>query len=142
MFFRRGIFMRTILLILLIGIFASVAGRRSYDTGWSDGYIAAQAMAQVEDGQTTVPSLPAPRGLHRGWGFSPLGWIGWFFAGLFKFFIFLLLIGLTLKLLVGGRWRRHHKHGHGHHPRWHGRHEEEAPREKSPEDVEPDIRSA
>lgn len=138
MFFRGRIFVRTILLLLLIGIFVSVAGRWSYNAGWTSGYAAAQTRTESGDGETAAPPS-SPRAFpYHGWGFAP---IGWFFAGLFKFWLFLLLVGLGLKLLGWGRW---HKHGHEgrHHHHWHGHHEHDAPHEKSPEDVEPDIRSA
>lgn len=145
MFFRRGIFMRTILLILLIGIFASVAGRSSYNEGWTNGYVAAQTLAQGENGGATIPPLAMRDYGYRGRG---LGLIGWFFGGLLTFWLFLLLVGLSLKFLGWGLWgqRRRHKHGDGPHHPWHWHHgahsrEDDVPHEKSPEDVEPDIRS-
>ena len=137
MFFRGRFFMRTFLLLLLLGIFMSVAGRWSYNAGWSDGYVAAQTTAQNDDGQTNV-SPPAPQAYpYRGWGFGPLGW---FFGGLLKFWLFLVLVGLGLKLLGWGRWGRHWHEGRRHH-HWRERGEYDAPREKRPEDVEPDVRS-
>ncbi|NLF64373.1 MAG: hypothetical protein GX579_07195 [Chloroflexi bacterium] len=138
MFFRGRFFLRTILLLLLIGIFASVAGRWSYNAGWTDGYVTAQSGARQADGEEAAPPV-APRPVpYRGWGFGPLGW---FFGGLLKFWLFLLLAGLTLKLLFGGG-RHLHGHGYRRHDHWHGPHERGGPREKGPEDVEPDIHTA
>ena len=60
MFFRGRFFLRTILLLLLIGIFASVAGRWSYNAGWTDGYVTAQSGASQADGEEAAPPV-APR---------------------------------------------------------------------------------
>jgi hypothetical protein len=159
MFFRGRFFIRTLLVLLLVGIFASVAGRWSYNAGWSDGYYTAQAQEGSGDGATVAPSPAHGFGPTRGWGFGP---VGWFFGGLLKFWLFLLLIGLGLKLLAGHAWGggRHHRHGDWHDRReeWHRRHgerhhergrwpydwrdERDAPHEKRPEDVDPDIRGA
>ena len=77
-----------------------------------------------------------------GWGFFPLAFL---IGGFFKFALFALIIGGLFKFFGwGGPWRHHHK---GHRPPWAKRHKrdeassEEAPgAEKSPEDVEPDIK--
>lgn len=144
MFFRRGHFIRMFLLLflalMLVGAVVSVAGRGSYGEGWTDGFAAAQAAAG-DDGGTAAPA-PAPQATpYRGWGFGP---IGWFFGGVFKFFLFFLLFGFGLKLLGGlfgwGHWRRH-RHKGGHYRPWHGPGDRDEPYEKSPEDVEPDVRS-
>jgi hypothetical protein len=138
MFYRGRFFLRTILLLLLIGVFASVAGRWSYNAGWTDGYVTAQTGASHTDGETAAP-VSAPRAVpYRSWEFGPLGW---FFGGLLKFWLFLLLVGLSLKLLFGGG-RHLHRHDRWRHHHWHGPHDRGAPREKGPEDVEPDIRTA
>ncbi|MEZ4513697.1 MAG: hypothetical protein R3C62_17655 [Chloroflexota bacterium] len=77
-----------------------------------------------------------------GWGFFPLAFL---IGGFFKFALLALIIGGLFKFFGwGGPWRHHHK---GHRPPW-ARHRKEdeassadAPgAEKSPEDVEPDIK--
>lgn len=134
------------LLVMVSGLF----NRGAYRDGWLDGYVAGQT---VESGETAAPAVPVPATRGPGWGDHP---VGWFFGGILKVFLFMMLFGFLFKMvlfgLFGRRWRKHgghgkrghHRHGHGHgrvHRKWHDDDEDE-PYEKQPEDVEPDIRTA
>lgn len=133
------------LLFLLFGAFRGGA----YRAGFSQGYQAGQSdtlAGQRVDGETAVPVTPRqprPGAEYGGWGYAgPMSVVG----GVFKFFFVLLLIGFVFKMLMIGHW--HHQHGRSHgwkghhnHP-WHKHHGKwNPPREKKPEDVEPDIRT-
>lgn len=149
--FRRR-FMGGLLALLLIVGGLSLIGRMSYSRGWTDGYFSGQQVETTgEDGtETAVPPTTNYRHYpYRGWGYSPFTSI---IGGIFKFWLFFMLIGLAFKMLFFRRWRRGGRHWHG--PLWHGHHghkppwaggpcgQDDEPYEKSPEDVEPDIRSA
>lgn len=148
---RRG-FVRFVLLALLFVGTVSLVGRRSFNAGWTQGYFASQetpaeaapeAEAPPAAPQSPRQNAPGPRG-YDGPGFFHFGW---FLGGLLKFVLFLLLVGFVFRLLFGWRWHRRgpwgkrpfgwHHHGHGPY----GPHHDPRPHEKSPEDVEPDIRS-
>ncbi|MCA9929002.1 MAG: hypothetical protein KC419_11010 [Anaerolineales bacterium] len=145
--FRRR-FVGGLLALLLIVGGLSLIGRMSYSRGWTDGYFSGQQVTAGEDGaETAVPPTSYRHYPYRGWGFSPFAFI---IGGIFKFWLFVMLMGLIFKMFFFRRWRRgpwgrHHWHGHhwhGHKPPWASRSGDDEPYEKSPEDVEPDIRSA
>ncbi len=148
--FRRR-FVGGLLALLLIMGGLSFVGRMSYSRGWTDGYFSGQQVQSGEEGaaETAVPPYTRYHSPYYGRGFSPFGMI---IGGIFKFWLFVLLMGLIFKMLFFRRWRRgpwggHRFHGHGPwggppwHHRW-GDGPDGEPYEKSPEDVEPDIRSA
>lgn len=161
--YRKGGFFRFVVVgFLLFMLFGAIRGG-AYRSGFSQGYYAGQVEALTAQGdgvETAVPVNPYQRGpghVH-GHGFGFFG----FFGGLFTFFIGLMLFGTLFKLMMFRRWRRggfggrhgrHHKHGwkgprgprgrhrrRGHRDSWHGDADDE-PYEKSPEDVDPDIRT-
>ncbi len=152
--FRRR-FVGGLLALLLVFGGLSLIGRMSYSRGWTDGYFSAQQVVSGEGGaaETAVPPYTRYHSPYYGRGFSPFGMI---IGGIFKFWLFVMLMGLIFKIFFFRRWRRgpwdehyrggHHWHGHPwggppwHH--WRGERQGDEPYEKSPEDVEPNIRSA
>ena len=150
--FRRR-FVGGLLALLLVFGGLSLMGRMAYSRGWTDGYFSAQQVESGEDGaaETAVPPATRYHSPYYGRGFSPFGW---FIGGLIQFWIMMMLIGLVFKLFFFRRWRRGPWGGHhGHHRHdqpwggppwchWRGERHGDEPYEKSPEDVEPDIRSA
>ena len=149
--FRRR-FIGGLLAMLLIFGGLNFIGRTSYSRGWTDGYFTSQQAESSEDGaETAVP--PTYRSPYYGRGYhSPFLW---FVGGIFKFWLFMMLFGLIFKMMFFRRWRRGGWGGHRYHRRgpWGGpphhwgkppwdNGDDDEPYEKSPEDVEPDIRSA
>jgi hypothetical protein len=147
--FRRGFFFRGLIVVLLgfalLGALRNNGG--GYERGWLEGYTAGQqaaiASASANDGVPAVQPAPAPPRAYsplHGWGggFSPLRVLA---GAFFTFVMFALPLMFLMKWLFMGRrhrgWR-HHGHGpwQGQGPFGHG-----GPREKQPEDVEPDIRT-
>jgi hypothetical protein len=138
MFFRRSIFFVLFGLMLIFGLLG-LRQRSSFARGYSEGYTTAQQQANANDtgesaaetsGAEASPARP-PQAYPRmhGWGFFPLFGIFGFFL---KFWLMFLIFGFFMKML-----------GFGRHRGWHRGHwckGEEEPREKQPEDVEPDIR--
>lgn len=132
----------------------SLFSRGAFQNGYWRGYMAAQEnqpIVQVittEDGVTRTETITpsggeqlSPRAERPGMGGGFLAIIG----GIFRFFFFLLLFGFFFKLLFGRRHGRHWGGPHGHHWHrhgWNGHKDEQPGPEKSPEDVEPDIRTA
>jgi hypothetical protein len=141
--FRRRLVGMVLAGFLFIGV-VSMSGRLSYSRGWTDGYFAGQQAPAVaeggETGETAVPPQAPYRYAPTGYGhFSPVGSV---IGGIFKFFFFFMLMSLFFKMLFFRRRWYGSRGAHWHRPPWHhGSHGDE-PYEKSPEDVEPDIRSA
>lgn len=139
MFFGRGRFFRVLfagfLFLALFGLFSRGAYRSGYVEGFNSGQATVLGSEEGSSADTAVPQQPqvAPSGVGH-WHYGPF----WFFGGLFKFFIFFLIFGGLMKMFMFRRWHhgRHHSHWK-HHGGWPG-HEQ---KEKSPEDVEPDIRT-
>jgi hypothetical protein len=143
MFFKR--FFLFGLLALLI--FALIGGRArsSFADGYTQGYVAGLQAAAPQSGETpgqaTAPPV-SPRfdGHAHGWGFFAL--FGLLLLGL-PFFMMLLGFGFLFR-------RRRHWHRRPGGRDWHrdqrpggrGPADGDAPREKRPEDVEPDIHEA
>ncbi len=139
MFFRRSIFFVLFALLLVLGL-SGLRQRSEYAEGYAEGYAAAQQADGRAAGESAAESSGAPRSsaetpppypVGRGWGWGLFGLLGLFL----KFWLILLLFGFFMKLLFFRRFRGWHR-GHWHGP-WHGGHKR--PREKQPEDVEPDI---
>ncbi|KAA3655437.1 MAG: hypothetical protein DWQ04_33565 [Chloroflexi bacterium] len=147
--FRKR-FVGGLLALLLVFGGLSFMGRTSYSRGWTDGYFSAQQAESSEDGaaETAVPPHSRFRAPYYR-GYSPFAMI---IGGIFKFWLFMMLFGFIFKMLFFRRWRRGHWGKQGHHfrgrgpwgsPPWcYGHDSDDEPYEKSPEDVEPDIRSA
>lgn len=151
--FGPGRFFRFLFVgFLFLMLFGALRGG-AYRSGFAQGYYAGQVETLAGQGESAVPVAPNPRAsvygpaYGDGWGYAgPLGFVG----GVFKFFFTLLLVGFVFKLLMFGRWRRWHGDGRHHHSDWKGPHgkwkhhrngKHDGPKEKSPEDVEPDIRT-
>jgi hypothetical protein len=124
MFFRRKIFFFAFLGLLFIGI-GGMRQRSAFEMGYWRGYTAGEQASDgklndsAESGETTrqTPEAPYYRGHRHGFGF-------------FKFVLLVLFAGMFMRR-VGSR-----KHG------WHNhRHGGGEPKEKQPEDVEPDLRA-
>lgn len=164
MFIKRFL-MGALAVLVLFGALGSL--RRggyedAYRAGFRDGQEAAAASSEAnnEDGsETAVPPQANERnqrmdhgqrmghGQHHfgrsySWSFFPLAFL---IGGFVKLAAFALILGGLFKFFGWGRhWRHHHK---GHRPPWAKYHPEEAAgtpetpgTEKSPEDVEPDIK--
>lgn len=157
--FLRRFFMGALFVLLIFGALGGLR-RGGYEDAYRDGFRAGQQAAAsngAENGsETAVPPQANERGQRMdrgdrhfgrghssfGWGFLPLAFL---IGGFFKLAALALIIGGLFKLFGGGRhWRHHHK---GHRPPWAKHHKgdepssDEAPgTEKSPEDVEPDIK--
>jgi hypothetical protein len=129
--------------LLLFGIFAlfGVIRSSSYRAGLSEGYYLGQQQSNSSE-TADSPSSPSAdpnqpysgpgyhygRGPGFGWGYR-WGWHGspffWILGALFKFWLFLLVIGLIGRFFFwgrhgrgpGGRWGHgpwgHHHHRHG-----------------------------
>lgn len=153
---RRGRFLRLIAGFFLIFALFSVMRGGSYRSGYTRGFYDGQAAVVNETvGETAVSPIapPAYAPSYRHYGFFA------FLGGIFKFIFTLMFIGFIFKLVVfgplwmrhrgKGHWKGHHRHHrghrghkwHGHHKEWHRHWHNDEPHEKSPEDVEPDIRT-
>lgn len=144
MFFRSRLIGFIAAGFLIMGLFG-MARSSAYHAGWSQGYVSGQAAAVQQappaaaaEGETAAPAPSAPAAGYNpyaahhgyyGYGHSPFGW---FIGGLFKLFLFLIMLKFIFGFLFWGmrgrrHWRRHHRHGH-HGPPWHkghhGRHGE------------------
>lgn len=153
MFIRR-FFMGALLTLLVVGALGRMRHGNddaAYRAGFADGQRAAAASSESsgEKGtgsETAVPPQANEHGQSRdrgdrmdrghghfsGMGFFPLAFL---IGGFFKFALFALIIGSLFKFFgFGGRWHK------GHRPPWAKHCHEDAGTEKSPEDVEPDIK--
>ena len=140
---------KRLLVFLLLGFLVisslNAIQRRNYRAGWIAGYNIGQAEAATPSGEA-APATPAPPNSYDGYApqhhhVSPLGW---FFGGLLRFFLFLFMLGLFLKVLSCIFWRRRWRHRHhwGDGPRWRNQDwSGSSVKEKRPEDVEPDIQT-
>ncbi len=119
MFFRRKFFFFAFLGLLFLGI-GGMRQHSAYEMGYRQGYAAAERVENsAESSETPAPQThyaPHHRGRHHGFGF-------------FHFVLLFFVASTFMRCMDGKRhgWH-HHRHGGG------------EPKEKQPEDVEPDIR--
>ncbi len=146
-FFRKlfGLFFIGLLVFGLLGIFGR-SGHRQYQEAYRQGYIdGQQAAASSEgtaDGSQSTPKavpdgVPGAHVFYRGHGFFFPGF-GLLFCLIPLFFFGLFFMGMGKRRRHKGHWSDKHW-GHGPcGPRgWDSRRErEEAPKEKSPEDID------
>jgi hypothetical protein len=109
MMYRRGIFFRIVLAIILVLLIAA-GGAAAYRMGWSQGYLAGSALESVEGLESRLMA-PAFGGhmyglYYPGFGFPFLGLC--FGIG----FIFLIMF------LLGGILRPWQRRGWAHHGKW------------------------
>ena len=114
----RGRFIGALLaFLLIIGLFG-LASSTIYRAGWTEGYFVGKVSDGGASAETTVvvPEEAPGRALGPRYGFSP---VSGFFAGIFKFFVLFLAVGMFFKFMGLLFWRK--RGGWGHH-RWHRHH--------------------
>ncbi|MEM7330591.1 MAG: hypothetical protein AAF490_00775 [Chloroflexota bacterium] len=163
---RRGRFFRFLLAGLLIfTLFGAMRGG-AYRSGYARGFYEGQTVTQ-QQAEPTLPeggaetAVPANESFRRGPVYGPgyggghhhFGFFG-FIGGLFQFFFTLLFFGFIFKMMGFLFWRRYafnngwkgprgpygrHSWSHRGQRRW--QREDSGGYEKSPEDVDPDVRT-
>ena len=146
MFMRRRAFFLAPLMFLLLALgLGSLAGRARTNDAYEAGFAAGQASTVVEEGAASEgasTNANADRAYYGpGYGYHGFGFFGFFFKMIFFIFFF----GFLFRLFGFWRWRRWHaRRGGGHHGPWHrggprSPQGDEGPREKQPQDIDPNT---
>lgn len=128
---RRAFFLAPLMFILLVLGLGSLAGRARTNDAYQAGFNAGQASVVVDDGVVTEGAVPQAVPNQAYYGASHYGFHG--FSFFFKMIFYFFMFGLLFKLLRFGRWRRWPARHHGARGPWQG----QAPREKQPEEFDP-----
>lgn len=132
MFFRRRFIGFIAVGFLIMGLFG-MARSSAYRVGWSQGFASGQAavvqQAPAESNtESAAPAQSAPAAGYNPYAAHPgyFGYhspFGWFIGGLFKLFLFLIMLKFIFGFLFWGmrgrrRWGKHHRHWGHHGPPW------------------------
>jgi len=118
--YRRGIFVRILLAILLVVVIVG-GGMAAYRVGWGQGYLAGSAISSSEGVESglLVPQFGSHmyRSFYPGFGFPFFGLC----LGIGFIFLIMFLVGGILKPWGRRHWARYPRHGkwgHGPMPPW------------------------
>ncbi len=138
--YGRHRFMKMVIFLLLFFGLTGAFSRGKTERAWQAGYYAG-IQANSDDGVAPAPS-PYQSGYgyyrHGGSFFAPLLLFG--AIGLMMMFFMKMMFGFAGMRRFGGRRHGWHGRGKGGRHGWHG--QDDAPYEKQPEDIDPEIRQA